>query len=108
MDGNLIFDLSDVDFTTGQFELGTENTNAHFRRIFALNKDGQKKIYEIQQDPCQLQKIGEVLIDQGKIVLNSGEKTTKTQVLNINQLFDFGKVSVDVDDRKIHFCVTNI
>ena len=108
LDGRLVFNLSNVDFTTGQFSLGTENTNAHFRGVMAINSDGQKKVYEIQDDPCELQKIGEAMLDKGNIIIEAGQKMTKGQTLNVNQPFDFGKVSVNVDDREIHFWVTNI
>ena len=100
------FDLSDVDFTEGQFVIETRNTYAHFRRVSARDNKGEVKMYTIDEDPCQLKKIGEQIIDKNKITLNPDEKSTILGNFIIPKMFDYGKVTVTVDDQEIHFWVT--
>lgn len=106
-----IFEIEKIDMSNGFFSITTFNTYFEIRDISLFNRGIKRRIpYYINADPCRLRKIYEKQISKDSLYLDSSEDKTITQSFNIDKDFDYGLVSIFLENEKnnqteIHFWV---
>lgn len=104
-DREVIFNET-LNLSSGSYMFETNDTYAHFRSARVNDYNGNIKNYQIEDDPCQLRKIMEIQIDKNQIILNPDENITIEQAFQLDNFFDYGKVTTLVGEQEIHFWVT--
>jgi hypothetical protein len=108
IDGRKIFENIAIDLSNGFFSISALNTHFSIMNINLLDRSTKVNVpFSIDADPCRLRKIKEISLDNSYLYLDVDEKATFSKQFLIDEDFDFGKVSVVMPDKEIHFWVIN-
>lgn len=108
LDGRKMFSDVEIDMSNGFFSISTLNTHYTIMGIALFDRSTRGRVpFSIAADPCRLRKIKEVSLEKKYLYLDIGEKAKISRKFMIKKDFDFGKVSVVMPDKEIHFWVIN-
>jgi len=106
INGKKIHGNIQADLSNGFFSISTLNTHFLISDITFFDRSTRERVpFSTNEDPCRLRKIEDISLGKEYLYLNNGENASIAKNFTIKNNFDFGKVSVNMTDKEIHFWV---